>query len=301
MARPKKVKKEETVEVVVNNSPDTQAINYKAPVEPLQEGESRLATVDTPEAENLPESYVEALQNKLDESGLNIAHITADVTEETTKESLAKEMLGILEQFENGETEEYSDQPFFPEYYILDHANVPQPAIRVDIREPKLDSLVRKVLEIAYLGGELYPQGIQLGRVPYRVSMLIREDKHEALLNGEGVAKINDNALEVVVKGRDSGSFLKRLIEVGKGGATIQDQRQVSKTGVYAASLLTNTPVTASASISTGVKKPIYTVDDLKGFSAQQLKIICNWYSIVWKGKVQARIDIVEKQKEIKV
>lgn len=265
MARKKAVKKEETVEVVVNNSPDTQAIDYKAPVEPLQEGVDLSTTTDTPEAENVPESNTEP---------------TADIEEP------------------NIEPEE--EEPTIPEYYILDHANIPQPAVLVSLKEPKLDTLVRKVLEIAYLGGELYPQGIQLGRVPYRVSMLIREDKYEAYTNGEGVANINDNALEVVVKGKDSGNFLKRLIEVGKGGAAIQDQRQVSKTGVYAAPLLTNTPVTASASISTGVKKPIYTVEDLKGFSAQQLKIVCNWYSLSYRGKVQARIDIVEKQKEIK-
>lgn len=277
MARKKAVKKEETVEVFVNDSPDTQAIDSEAPVEPLQEDADLSANTDNPEAENVPDSFLEAMDKVYQEevvTGLVTPYVKRD--------------------------QEDDEEPVIPEYYILDHANVPQPAIRIEIREPKLDALVRKVLQIAYLGGELYPQGIQLGRVPYRVSMLIREDKYEAYTNGEGVAKINDNALEVVVKGKDSGNFLKRLIEVGKGGAAIQDQRQVSKTGVYAAPLLTNTPVTASASISTGVKKPIYTVEDLKGFSAQQLKIVCNWYSIVWKGKVQARIAIVEKQKEIK-
>lgn len=277
MARPKKVKQEETVEIVYNNSPDTQAIDSKAPVEPLQEDVGVVDTVYTPEAENFSESFLEAMDKVYQEE------VVTGITTPYVKRY-----------------QEEDEEPVIPEYYILDHANVPQPAVRIDIREPKLDSLVNKVLEIAYLGGELYPQGIQLGRVPYRVSMLIREDKYEAYTNGEGVAKINDNALEVVVKGKDSGNFLKRLIEVGKGGAAIQDQRQVSKTGVYAAPLLTNTPVTASASISTGVKKPIYTVEDLKGFSAQQLRIVCNWYSIPFKGKVQSRIDIVEKQKEIK-
>ena len=254
----------------------TTSIDSKAPVEPLQEDVDLSTTIDTPEAENVPEGFLEAMDKVYQEevvTGLVTPYVKRDQDDE---------------------------EPVIPEYYVFDHADIPQPAIRVDIREPKLDTLVRKVLEIAYLGGELYPQGIQLGRVPYRVSMLIREDKYEAYTNGEGVAKINDNALEVVVKGKDSGNFLKRLIEVGKGGAAIQDQRQVSKTGVYAAPLLTNTPVTASASISTGVKKPIYTVDDLKGFSAQQLKIVCNWYSLSYRGKVQARIDIVEKQKEIK-
>jgi hypothetical protein len=73
-----------------------------------------------------------------------------------------------------------------PEHYVLDWANQPVAATLIHLRETKINSLVEKVMFASYLGGELYKNGVQLNRVPFRANVLIPTSKVEQFLSGEG-------------------------------------------------------------------------------------------------------------------
>lgn len=185
-----------------------------------------------------------------------------------------------------------------PEHFLFNVYNQPIPATLITIREMKLQNLVDKVLYAANIGGELHPQGIRLDSAPYICKVLIPTSLVEKYNNLEDKLVYDENKsyLDLVVKAANSPTFLKRLFKVGKKGAIIAPNKLVTKVAGFAVSLKSLFPVEADGSISVGVDKPIYSVDDLKAMKSESLKIVSNWYGLPWENSNQARIMIRKAQ-----
>jgi len=193
-----------------------------------------------------------------------------------------------------GFVESDEDGDGIPEHYVFDWANQPVAATLVPIRETKINSLVEKILFASYLGGELYKNGVQLNRVPYRANVLIPTCKVEQFLSGEGKLEYEEgfNYVDVSVKGINPVLFLKRIMMVGKKGAVISPKKKATNNAGYIVPLKCREPLMSSPSFQVGGNKPRYSLEELKSFGAESLRIVCSWYSLAYKGKVQARIDI---------
>lgn len=188
-------------------------------------------------------------------------------------------------------------------HFVLNSVGQPLPATLVTIREMRIDNLVDKVLYVASLGGEVYPRGISINRAPYRTSVLIPTAKLEDYntLAGKLQYSEEDAYLDLVVRGSNGASFLKRLIEVGRKGVVMTPKKTVRRMNGYAVALKCKLPVIKNAYTSVGLDKPHYTFDELKVMKVDSLKIICDWYRLEWRGSSQARLDIISHQKKLKV
>ena len=189
-------------------------------------------------------------------------------------------------------------EPTTPEHFLFNVYNQPIPATLIVIREMKLQNLVDKVLYVANLGGDLFPQGIRLDSAPYICKVLLPTSLLEKYNNLEDKLVYDENKgyLDLVVKAANSPTFLKRLFKVGKKGAIISPGKMVTKVAGFAVSLKSLFPVEADGSVSVGVDKPIYSVDDLKAMKSESLKIVSSWYGLPWENSNQARILIRKAQ-----
>jgi hypothetical protein len=203
------------------------------------------------------------------------------------------------EDEEDNYTETDEDGDGIPEHYVFDWSGKPVAATLMHIRETKINSLVEKVMFASYLGGELHKNGVQLNRVPYRANVLIPTSKVCQWVSEEGKLEYEEgfNYTPVTVKGISAHLFLKRIMEVSKKGAVITPLKRAMNNNGYLVSLLCKAPVAQSASFQLAAQKPIYTLDDLRGMGAESLKVVCGWHGLKYKGKVQARIDILEYYK----
>lgn len=191
-----------------------------------------------------------------------------------------------------------SEEPIASEHFLFNGQNQPIPATLITIREMKLQNLVDKVLYVANLGGDLFPQSIRLDSAPYICKVLLPTSLVEKYNNLEDKLVYDENKgyLDLVVKAANSPTFLKRLFKVGKKGAIISPGKLVTKVAGFAVSLKSLFPVEADGSISVGVDKPIYSVDDLKAMKSESLKIVSSWYGLPWENSNQARILIRKAQ-----
>lgn len=230
--------------------------------------------------------------------------ITTDLPEGYTQEELDALIEKDLDKWENrelGAQEEYVEVVEAPPaHFLFNVYNQPLPATLVVIREMRLQSLVDKVLYAASLGGELYPQGIRLDTAPFICKMIIPTEKVEAYNNLEGKLGYDETKeyLDVTIRATNSPTFLKRLIQVGKKGAVIAPSKTVSKVGGFSISLKSLAPLEPSASVSVGVNKPIYSLEELKAMKSESLKIVSSWYKLPWQGSNHARILIRKAQDE---
>ena len=185
-----------------------------------------------------------------------------------------------------------------PAHFLFNGQNQPIPATLIIIREMRLQNLVDKVLYVANLGGDLFPQGIRLDSAPYICKVLLPTSLVEKYNNLEDKLVYDENKgyLDLVVKAANSPTFLKRLFKVGKKGAIISPGKTVTKVAGFAVSLKSLFPVEADGSVSVGVDKPIYSVDDLKAMKSESLKIVSSWYGLPWENSNQARILIRKAQ-----
>lgn len=230
--------------------------------------------------------------------------ITTELPEGYTQEEIDVLIEKDLDKWENreiGAQEEYVmvvEAP--PAHFLFNGQNQPIPATMVVIREMRLQNLVDKVLYAANLGGELYPQGIRLDTAPFICKMIIPTDRLEAYNNLEGKLEYDETKeyLDVTIRAANSPTFIKRLIQVGKKGAVIAPSKTVSKVGGFSVSLKSLAPLEPSASVSVGVNKPIYSLEELKAMKSESLKIVSSWYKLPWQGSNHARILIRKAQEE---
>ncbi len=199
---------------------------------------------------------------------------------------------------EDNYTESDENGDGVPEHYVFDWANQPVAATLIHLRETKINSLVEKVMFASYLGGELYKNGVQLNRVPYRANVLIPTSKVGQFLSGEGKLEYEEGYpyTACTVKGISAHLFLKRVMAVSKKGAVITPLKKAVNNSGFLVSLQCKAPVAQSASFQLSAHKPKYSVDELKELSAESLRIVCSWYNISYRGKVQSRIDITSAQ-----
>lgn len=210
-----------------------------------------------------------------------------------------EEPSGIISgSLENLEDFKFNDKPEVIEHFLFNGQNQPIPATLIVIREMRLQNLVDKVLYVANLGGDLFPQGIRLDSAPYICKVLLPASLVEKYNNLEDKLVYDENKgyLDLVVKAANSPTFLKRLFKVGKKGAIIAPNKLVTKVAGFAVSLKSLFPVEADGSVSVGVDKPIYSVDDLKAMKSESLKIVSSWYGLPWENSNQARILIRKAQ-----
>jgi hypothetical protein len=234
-----------------------------------------------------------------------IDNIINPTNEEEELITLIDNMEGSPDNQENPEdnyTEVDEDGDGVPEHYVFDWTGKPVAATLMHIRETKINSLVEKVMFASTLGGELYKSGVQLNRVPYRANVLIPNDKVAQFLSGEGKLEYEEGFpyTPVTVKGVASHLFLKRVMVVSKKGAVIAPKKKCTNNAGFLVSLLCKAPVAQSASFQLAAHKPKYSVDELKELSAESLRIVCGWYNISYRGKIQSRIDIKSAQDESK-
>lgn len=228
--------------------------------------------------------------------------ITTELPEGYTQEEIDALIEKDLDKWENreiGAQEEYVrviEAP--PAHFLFNGQNQPIPATLIVIREMRLQNLVDKVLYVANLGGDLFPQGIRLDSAPYICKVLLPTSLVEKYNNLEDKLVYDENKgyLDLVVKAANSPTFLKRLFKVGKKGAIISPGKLVTKVAGFAVSLKSLFPVEADGSVSVGVDKPIYSVDDLKAMKSESLKIVSSWYGLPWENSNQARILIRKAQ-----
>jgi len=284
------------------------------PTEAVEE-ESTESKADVPENDNI--AVIEA-QEATDEALIDLTPVGAEVVEKALAENpeLSKEFIedalkatqevleGKVSSYENPEdnyTEADEDGDGIPEHYVFDWANQPVAATLMHLRETKINSLVEKVLFASMLGGELYKNGVQLNRVPYRANVLIPTSKVQQFLSGEGKLEYEEGYpyTACTVKGISAHLFLKRVMAVSKKGAVITPLKKAVNNNGFLVSLQCKAPVAQSPSFQLAAHKPKYSVDELKELSAESLRIVCSWYNIPYKGKVQSRIDIKMKQDEL--
>jgi hypothetical protein len=296
------------------------------PIEAVEE-ESTESKADTPEtddiavieAQDVVQGTTKGTEGIPDEALIDLTPVGAEVVEKALAENpeLSKEFIedalkatqevleGKVSSYENPEdnyTESDEDGDGVPEHYVFDWANQPVAATLIHIRETKINSLVEKVIFASYLGGELYKSGVQLNRVPYRANVLIPTSKVQQFLSGEGKLEYEEGYpyTACTVKGISAHLFLKRIIAVSKKGAVITPLKKAVNNNGFLVSLQCKAPVAQSPSFQLAAHKPKYSVDELKELSAESLRIVCSWYNIPYKGKVQSRIDIKMKQDEQK-
>jgi len=299
-------------------------VSSDEPTEAVQE-ESTETKADVPETDNIAviaseegtQDVPEVTEGITEEALIDLTPVGAEVIEDVLANTPTPEELA--ESFKPSETgegdsagdfdPEYPPEGFVesdedgdgvPEHYVFDWANQPVAATLIHIRETKINSLVEKVLFASYLGGELYKNGVQLNRVPFRANVLIPTAKVGQFLSGEGKLEHEEdfNYTQVTVKGVSAHLFLKRLMAVSKKGAVITPLKKAVNNSGFLVSLQCKAPVAQSPSFQLSAHKPKYSVDELKELSAESLRIICGWYNIPYKGKVQSRIDIKMKQDE---
>lgn len=227
-----------------------------------------------------PEAHTIALEEESTETDTEVA-LTENVAVNESEE--------VLEEWV---------EPTTPEHFLFNVYNQPIPATLILLREMKLQTLVEKLLYIGSLGGELYPQGIRLGLAPFVCKVLIPTEKLEAYNNLEGKLEYDETKeyLDINIRATNSPTFIKRLLQVGKKGAVLAPSKAVSKVGGFSVSLKSLAPLEPSASVSVGVNKPIYSLEELKAMKSESLKIVSSWYKLPWQGSNHARILIRKAQ-----
>lgn len=301
------------------------------PTEAVEE-ESTETKADVPETDNIAvieaqdvvKGTTEGTEGITDEALIDLTPVGAEVIEDALSnlqeeiaasvEDVLKEGGGIDEveevihdivsEFvqetpEDNYTESDEEGDGVPEHYVFDWAGKPVAATLMHIRESKINTLVEKVIFASYLGGELYKNGVQLNRVPYRANVLIPTSKVQQFLSGEGKLEYEEGYpyTACTVKGISAHLFLKRIMAVSKKGAVITPLKKAVNNSGFLVSLQCKTPVAQSPSFQLAAHKPTYTLEELKAMSAESLKIICGWFQLPWRGKVQARIDLIEYYK----
>jgi len=294
-------------------------VSSDEPTETVEEESTEIKT-DVPETDNIAViASEEGTEGITDEALIDLTPVGAEVIEDALSnlqeeiaanvEDVLKEGGGIdeveevihdivsefiQENPEDNYTESDEDGDGIPEHYVFDWANQPVAATLVHLRETKINTLVEKVMFASMLGGELYKNGVQLNRVPFRANVLIPTSKVEQFLSGEGKLEYEEdfNYTQVVVKGVSAHLFLKRIMAVSKKGAVITPLKKAVNNNGFLVSLQCKAPVAQSASFQLAAQKPVYTLDELRGMSAESLKIVCGWWKIPYKGKTQSRIDI---------
>lgn len=296
------------------------------------EEESTESKADVPETDNLAvikaedvvQGTTEGTESVIDDALIDLTPVGAEVIEDALsnlQEEIAANVEGVLkegggideveevihnivsefiqENPEDNYTETDEDGDGVPEHYVFDWANQPVAATLIHIRETKINSLVEKVIFASYLGGELYKSGVQLNRVPYRANVLIPTSKVQQFLSGEGKLEYEEGYpyTQVTVKGISAPLFLRRIMAVSKKGAVITPLKKAVNNNGFLVSLQCKAPVAQSPSFQLAAQKPVYTLEELKAMSAESLKIVCGWFQLPWRGKVQARIDLIEYYK----
>jgi hypothetical protein len=269
------------------------------PTEAVEE-ESTESKADVPETDNIAiieaqdvvQGTTEGTEGITDEALIDLTPVGAKVIEDTIAE------VDSQENPEDNYTESDEDGDGVPEHYVFDWANQPVAATLIHLRETKINSLVEKVIFASYLGGELYKSGVQLNRVPYRANVLIPTSKVQQFLSGEGKLEYEEGYpyTACTVKGISAHLFLKRVMAVSKKGAVITPLKKAVNNNGFLVSLQCKAPVAQSPSFQLAAHKPKYSVDELKELSAESLRIVCSWYNISYRGKVQSRIDIKAAQ-----
>lgn len=229
-------------------------------------------------------------------------------TESNTQVPLEEETSVIDVQEDTGASEEVDtleeplDEPASP---MITVNGVEEEAIQIVVKTFNLNELVDKVLLASFLGGDRDTSvRLQLDRLPFRVGIILPKSKlgkYNTIENGSKVDDLVKDAstpIEMTVSGINSSVFIDRLFEVGVVGARVADKRKVVRTPRCTANLILFSPLQTAQHLRFSGVKPKFTIEQLKTFTARDLKVVCEWYKIPFRGKSQSRIDLFEEMKK---
>ena len=253
------------------------------------------------------EASVEAVGSVCEETEARVAQ-TVETPSSTSLEPLnaTAEDAALLDELLGEVTEENKHPELISvddKLTLKDAWNRPIPTKQVVIEALHFNTLVEKVLYAAYLGAELDTTFNIKAEFPYKVGLLFPEANYDKFLANEDVPVYNDNVgyVKVIVKGFDRIQFFTNIVKLGKEGAFIEAGKAAQRKPFYNIPLLCHRPIEDKIDIVVGVKKVVYSREELESFGMAELTIICKWHKLpLLKSKDKNIKQILEKQKEIK-
>jgi hypothetical protein len=248
------------------------------------------------EAVVLSEEQLGKLLESVDKSGESAEKLVEAFHENAEK--WENREIGAQEEFVGVVTQELT---------ILDGQNKPVPAKEIllgfnkDKASYHLDTMVGEILYIASLGGDwnrkFYPR---LKGLPYQVKMIIPEKNYQKYVDREDTFSYDENVeyKKVNVSAIDIKTFMDQLVKFGKLGCMIAPRKTVTKNPRFNCPIITRTPVEAGAFVRVSPNKIIYTREEMKDFTLEQLRIIGNNYGLSGRGKEDLIRGILREQGE---
>lgn len=174
----------------------------------------------------------------------------------------------------------------------------PQQDIKINLKHVDLNSLVKDILYISSLGGEIpFGNYTNLRKFPYQAEMTLPYAAKEAWENRPEESP-HEKSYTVNLSYLDANIFANKLVELGKKGAKLDGG--VLTTGMMQAKLKMFVPIAEEKpNVTVGLDKFRYTREELHLLDYVSLKALGSWYGVRVGAKAGLIKAILDKQAEV--
>jgi hypothetical protein len=190
-----------------------------------------------------------------------------------------------------------------PKSSLLSMIGLVEKDVEITITKGDLNQLVKEVLIIAALGGDIAPKHLpRMNSHPKIIKMVLPESAAEAYTKGEvtGEEVEGEDYNTFKISSVDPIVFIKEIIVAGKRGGIIKKGKTKFTSSVYSSYILIKNPLNVGPNITQLGKQITYTKEELKTYSIFDLKLIGAKYGVSHRGKDNLVKLILDKQEEAK-
>lgn len=239
------------------------------------------------------EAITDVLEEKatvVPSEGENVSSEATDSLELIPNDVGLEQVNNLLNQMETilGNVQEISKE-------VSDHL---QEDIKISLKHVDLHSLVKDILYISSLGGEIpFGNYANLRRFPYQAEMTLPYVAKEAWENRPEETP-HEKGYTVNLSYLDANIFANKLVELGKKGAKLDGG--VLTTGMMQVKLKMFVPIAEEKpNVVVGLDKFRYTREELHLLDYVSLKALGSWYGVRVGAKAGLIKAILDKQAEV--
>lgn len=174
--------------------------------------------------------------------------------------------------------------------------------VEVTISKGDLSQLVKEVLIVASLGGDIAPKHLpRLSQHPKTIKMTLPVASADTYIQGEitGEEVEGEDYNTFVISSVDPLVFIREVIIAGQRGGIVKPGKTKFTSSVYSTHILVKNLLQTGPHISQLGKQIIYTKEQLKAYNLFDLKLIGAKYGVSHRGKDNLVKLILDKQEEI--
>lgn len=217
---------------------------------------------------------------------------------EAITDVLAEQATNVPPEGENVSSEATDSLELIPNEVGLEVVEEsPQKDIKISLKHVDLNSLVKDILYISSLGGEIpFGNYTNLRKFPYQAEMTLPYAAKEAWENLPEETP-HEKSYTANISYLDANIFANKLVELGKKGAKLDGG--VLTTGMMQAKLKMFVPIAEEKpNVVIGLDKFRYTREELHLLDYVSLKALGSWYGVRVGSKAGLIKAILDKQAE---